>query len=187
MHTVFPRLIVLAATALSLGAWGKAGTLTPLTATASAAQSAGDWEITKSIDSVTGRKSVNIKVVSYKVSYKGQIYGRVAELQLGCFKSQPVVNFQFGFQIGSKSDSEIRYRFDDKPVHAIKPHILRGLETMVIENKSEVAQFMRELATANTLYLMIDSMAKGSSAAAFNVAGATEAIDLIHQACPGKV
>jgi hypothetical protein len=106
-----------------------------------------------------------------------------AKLQLVCFKGQPMVHFQFGFQIGSKADSEISYRFDDKSTHAIKPHILRGLEIMVIEDKGEVAQLMKELAAANTLYVTINSLAKGGSTASFNVAGASAAIDLVHKAC----
>jgi hypothetical protein len=147
--------------------------------------SSGDWQITKQVDSVTGAKTVNIQVLSDRTSHGGLTFAQGARLQLACFKGQPLVHFQFGFQIGSKSDSEIAYRFDDRAAHAIKPHILRGLETMVIENKAEVAQFMNELATANRLYLMINSLAKGSSAASFKVAGAPAAIELIRTACHG--
>lgn len=72
-----------------------------------------------------------------------------------------------------------------KPAHTIKPHILRGLEMMVIEDRSEVAQFMNLLATANTLYLTINSLAEGGSTASFDVAGASPAIELVHKACQG--
>jgi hypothetical protein len=44
-------------------------------------------------------------------------------------------------------------------------------------------EFIRELATANTLYITINSLANGSSTASFNVAGASPAIELIHSAC----
>jgi hypothetical protein len=145
--------------------------------------SSGAWRISKGIDSVTGVKTANIQLVSDKTSHGGLTFPGGAGLQLGCFKGQPVVHFEFGFQIGSKSDSEITYRFDEKPAHAIKPHILRGLEMMVIEDKAEATQFMNELATANRLYVTINSLAKGSSAAAFNVAGAPAAIELIRTAC----
>jgi hypothetical protein len=46
-----------------------------------------------------------------------------------------------------------------------------------------VAQFIKELATANTLYVGINSLAKGSSAASFNVAGASAAIETLHLDC----
>ena len=39
---------------------------------------------------------------------------------------------------------------------------------MVIEDRSEVAQFMNLLATANTLYLTINSLAKGGSTASMS-------------------
>jgi hypothetical protein len=154
----------------------------PLGAAAEAASS-GDWEISQGVDSVTGGKTANIKLVASKTSHDGTTSPGGAGLQLVCFKGQPMVHFLFVFQIGSKADSEISYRFDDKPTHAIKPHILRGLETMVIENKGEVAQFLKDLAAANTLYVMINSLAKGSSAASFNVAGASAAIETLHKGC----
>jgi hypothetical protein len=56
---------------------------------------------------------------------------------------------------------------------------------MVIEDRSEVAQFMNLLATANTLYLTINSLAEGGSTASFDVAGASPAIELVHKACQG--
>ena len=99
-----------------------------------------------------------------------------------CFKGQPVIHFIFIYQIGSKSDSEISYRFDDRPAHTIKPHIMRGLEIMVIEDKGEVAQFIKELAAANTLYVTINSLAKGPRPLR-SMSQASPAIDLIHKAC----
>ncbi|HET7447575.1 MAG TPA: hypothetical protein VFJ49_06650 [Methyloceanibacter sp.] len=147
--------------------------------------SSGAWQISKSTDSVTGEATGNIKLTANQTSHDGRTFPGGTGLQLVCFKGQPVVHFIFIFQIGSKSDSEISYRFDDKPAHTIKPHILRGLEMMVIEDRSEVAQFMNGLATANTLYLTINSLAKGGSTASFNVAGASPAIELVHKACHG--
>jgi hypothetical protein len=145
--------------------------------------SSGAWQISKSTDSVTGETTVNIKLIANQSSHDGRTFPGGTGLQLVCFKGQPVVHFIFIFQIGSKSDSEISYRFDDKPTHVIKPHILRGLEIMVIENNTEVAQFMKELATANTLYLTISSLAKGPSAASFSVAGAGPVIELVRRNC----
>jgi hypothetical protein len=143
----------------------------------------GEWQISRATDSVTGGKTANIQIMSDNTSHGGLTFARGAELQLVCFGGQPVVHFMFGFQIGSKADSEISYRFDERSAHRIKPHILRGLEKMVIENKAEVAQFMNELGTASVLYVSINSLAKGSSAASFNVAGAQPAIELLHTAC----
>ena len=84
----------------------------------------------------------------------------------------------FAFQIGSKADSEILYRFDAGPMQLVEPRILRGLKIFVIETKTEVKQFLDGLATANALYIQISSLDKGSTSAEFRVAGAQRRIDV---------
>jgi hypothetical protein len=73
----------------------------------------------------------------------------------------------FAFQIGSKADSEIFYRFDDKPPQPVEARILRGLKIFVIEDKTEVKQFLDALAKANALYIMISSLDKVRQARSF--------------------
>jgi hypothetical protein len=92
----------------------------------------------------------------------------------------------FAFQIGSKADSEIFYRFDDKPPQPVEARILRGLKIFVIEDKTEVKQFHDALAKANALYIMISSLDKGKTSAEFRVAGAQTPIDLLSANCPAK-
>ena len=89
----------------------------------------------------------------------------------------------FAFQIGSKADSEIVYRFDDKPAQPIDARILRGLKIFVIEDKTEVKQFLGGLATANALYFEISSLDKGRTSAEFRVAGAQRGVDLLDAYC----
>ena len=64
MQTVFARIVVLAIAAISFDGCSGGGALPPLSTTASASPSSGEWQITKSVDSVTGQKSVNIKLLS---------------------------------------------------------------------------------------------------------------------------
>ena len=92
----------------------------------------------------------------------------------------------FAFQIGSKADSEIFYRFDETPVQPVEARILRGLKIFVIEDKTEVKQFLGGLATANALYIEISSLDKGRTSAEFRVAGAQTPIDLLSVNCPAK-
>ena len=91
---------------------------------AAAAESAGDWRITKEIDSVTGAKILNRKIEARKTAHDGLFLPPDALLQLGCLKNQPPIHVMFAFQIGSKADSEIFYRFDDKPAQPIETRIL---------------------------------------------------------------
>jgi hypothetical protein len=64
VQTVFARIVVLAIAAISFDGCGGGGALPPLSTTASASPSSGEWQIMKSVDSVTGQKSVNIKLLS---------------------------------------------------------------------------------------------------------------------------
>ena len=89
----------------------------------------------------------------------------------------------FAFQIGSKADSEILYRFDEKPMQPVEARILRGLKIFVIEKKTEVEQFLGGLATANALYIQISSLDKGGTSAEFRVAGAQRGIDVLTVCC----
>ena len=98
----------------------------------------------------------------------------------GCsgLKDKPLIHVMFAFQIGSKADSEILYRFDAGPMQLVEPRILRELKIFVIETKTEVKQFLDGLATANALYIQISSLDKGSTSAEFRVAGAQRRIDV---------
>ena len=106
-----------------------------------------------------------------------------ALLQLVCLKNKPLIHVMFAFQIGSKADSEILYRFDEKPMQPVEARILRGLRIFVIENKTEVKQFLDGLATANALYIQISSLDKGGTSAEFRVAGAQQGIDVLTAYC----
>jgi hypothetical protein len=151
-----------------------------------AAESSGDWRITKEIDSVTGAKILSLKIEARKTAHDGLFLPPDAVLQLGCLKNHPLIHISFAFQIGSKADSEILYRFDDKPAQPVEARILRGLRIFVIEDKAEVEQFFDGLGTANALYIMIDSLDKGKTSVEFRVAGAQTPIELLSANCPAK-
>lgn len=155
-------------------------------ATAAGAESSGDWQITKEIDSVTGAKILNMKIEARKTAHDGLFLPPDALLQLGCLKNHPLIHISFALQIGSKADSEILYRFDDKPAQPVEARILRGLRIFVIEDKTQVKQFFDGLGTANVLYIMIDSLDKGKTSVEFRVAGAQTPIDLLSGNCPAK-
>jgi hypothetical protein len=148
-----------------------------------AAESSGDWQITAKVDDAAKTKVFNVKVEARKTAHDGLFLPPDALLQLVCLKGQPLIHVMFAFQIGSKADSEILYRFDEKPMQPVEVRILRGLKIFVIENKTEVKQFLDGLATANALYIAISSLDKGSTSAEFHVAGAQRGIDLLATYC----
>lgn len=150
------------------------------------AASSGDWQITQKVDSVTGSKLTNVLLRSSKTTHDGLMFAPNAVMQFVCLKGRPLIHLMFGFQIGSKADTEVSYRFDEGPAQPVQPRILRGLQIAVIENKAEVAEFLRALPTANALYLVVNSLAEGRTSAEFRVSGAQAAVDVISAVCtPG--
>ena len=81
-----------------------------------AAESSGDWQITAKVDEAAKTKMLNVKLEARKTAHDGLFLPPDAVLQLVCLKGQPLIHFTFAFQIGSKADSEILYRFDEKPM-----------------------------------------------------------------------
>ncbi len=98
------------------------------------AASAGDWQISQKVDSVTGARIANIFVRSSKVAHSGLLFAPDSYLQLGCLKGQSVLQLVFAFQVGSKNDSDVSYGFDRTPNHRVTARFMRGLKIMVIEN-----------------------------------------------------
>jgi len=147
------------------------------------AESSGDWQITAKVDEAAKTKVFNVKLEARKTAHDGLFLPPDALLQLVCLKGQPLIHVMFAFQIGSKADSEILYRFDEKPMQPVEARILRGLKIFVIEKKTEVEQFLGGLATANALYIQISSLDKGGTSAEFRVAGAQRGIDVLTVCC----
>jgi hypothetical protein len=129
---------------------------------------------------------LNVKLEARKTAHDGLFLPPHALLQLGCLKNHPLIHFTFAFQIGSKGDSEISYRFDEQPAQPVEARILRGLRIMVIEDKKEVARFFDGLAAANALYVVISSLDRGRTSAEFRVAGAQTPIEWIAANCGPK-
>jgi hypothetical protein len=181
MRRAFARVLLAVVVALLLGVC--AGRALVVTA---GAESSGDWQITATVDDAAKTKVFNVKLEARKTAHDGLFLPPDALLQLVCLKGHPLIHFMFAFQIGSKADSEILYRFDEKPMQPVEARILRGLKIFVIEKRTEVKQFLDGLATANALYIAISSLDKGGTSAEFRVAGAQRGIDLLTAYCGPK-
>ena len=179
MRARFAPSVWVVIAALLLAAWATSGDWVE----AAEAASAGDWQISQKVDSVTGARIANIFVRSSKVAHSGLLFAPDSYLQLGCLKGQSVLQLVFAFQVGSKNDSDVSYGFDRTPNHRVTARFMRGLKIMVIENKRDVAKFLDGLATAKLLYLTISSMAKGRASAEFRVAGAPAVIEVLRAGC----
>jgi hypothetical protein len=153
---------------------------------AAAENTPGEWQITRKIDPVSGAAYSTAVLETSRISNAAFALAGSALMQPVCFKGEPLVHFTFGFQLGANATSTIAYRFDGKPGHNITPHFLRGNTMFVIDRKSEVEAFVKELAVSDVLILQISSLTKGQTTAEFHVSGAKAAIDAALASCRVK-
>lgn len=145
---------------------------------------AGNWKIERQIDRITGAPLSSAFVTTRTVSNTTIAFPQPAMLQLLCFKSQPTVRIAFPFKIGSVHNSELGYRFDNKPGHQAIARFLANYTSVVIDDKAEVAQFVGELATSASLYVRVRSLTAGRTTAEFRLDGAPAAIAAAYAGCP---
>jgi hypothetical protein len=147
---------------------------------------AGDWRIERQTDRVTGAPLSSAFLMTKQSSNSAVAFPRPALMQLSCFKEAPLVRFAFQFRVGSNRNSVFGYRFDDRPGHEIEARFLQDYKTVVIEEAGDVAQFVKELASAKVLYVRIRSLNAGRSAAEFSLDGAPAAIEAALAGCPQR-
>jgi hypothetical protein len=188
-------LPVLPALWLTACAGGGGASLTPAAApqpgeeaslTPAAPPAASAWTINRKIDRITGQPAPSAHVITTKTSRSGRhLLGGVA-VELLCFEKKPVVKVIFSLRAGANRNSTFAYRFDEKPGREIKATFLQDHKTVVIDQTAELAQFLDELATANTLFVRVTSLFAGNSSAEFRVHGGKQAIDAVVGECPLK-
>lgn len=148
--------------------------------------SAGDWRIERQPDRVTGKPISSAILVTRKSSSSQSLTTQNASMQIGCFMGKPIVEFGFNNKIGSDPNSYLGYRFDDKPGHEVGARFLQKAGAVVIEDPTEVAQFVSEMATSHSLYVRVRSLNAGRTSAEFAVDGAPAAIEAALADCPAQ-
>jgi len=144
----------------------------------------GKWTIENSLDRVTGAPLSNSILPTLRVSNGTIPFPPPAKLQLICFKQHPAVFISFDFSIGSTRNTEVGYRFDEKPGHEPRVRIVEDHKSLIIEDPAEVARFVDELATSDNLYVRIRALNAARTSAEFKVTGAPEAIKAAYAGCP---
>lgn len=142
----------------------------------------GKWKFERYTDPITRAPAVTAWL---EISGFNFVSGTsFAQLQLMCFKDAPVVRLRFNRKIGSDKNAAIAYRFDDNPGRDAKARFLARERAIVIENKTEIAQFSEELSKAERLYVRVSNLARGEIIAKFAVQGGAYAIEQAFAACP---
>lgn len=175
------RFVFVIVLALLLGACAT-GETPPTEAATVEKPDTGHWKFTHRNDPITGAP---VAVAWIKISEYYFIGGQYeSELALGCFKGQPVVRFLFNQKIGSDKTGAIAYRFDENPGHDVKARFFARAGVIVIEDKAEVAQFAKELATAEFLRVRITALTARRFTEKFPVHGGAHAIEAAYANCP---
>lgn len=146
----------------------------------------GQWLIERTVDRVTGAPLSSATLSTTQVSYSAIVFPPPAGMQITCFKGDPLVQISFDFRVGSNRNSTLGYRFDDKPGREVEARFLANYKTVVIEDKDDVTQFIRELATSQVLYVRIRSLNAPRTSAEFRLDGAAKAIEDGLASCPVK-
>ena len=145
---------------------------------------AGNWRIERSADRITGAPISSALLPTRTVSHTSIVVPPAAQMQLTCFKGQPAVVMAFQFTIGSTRNSELSYRFDEKPGHLPKVRFVDDYKKVIIEDPAEVSLFVSELAASKSLYVLIRSLNGGRTSAEFQLDGAPAAIESGLAGCP---
>jgi len=119
---------------------------------------AGNWQIERQVDRITGAPISSALLVTRTVSNVSIPFPPPAQMQLLCFKDQPAVLLAFKFKIGSTRNAEFSYRFDEKPGHVAQVRFADDYMRVIIEDRSEVTQFITEMADSKLLYVLVRSL-----------------------------
>jgi hypothetical protein len=146
----------------------------------------GRWKIERQTDRITGAPTSSALLVTNRSSTANSDFAEPAQLQLLCFKGEPLVRLAFGFRVGSTNNTSFAYRFDEKQGREPEARFLYQANTVVLEERTAVAQFLADLVTSKTLFVRIRSLNVGRSVAEFEVDGARAAVDAALGECMDK-
>ena len=97
----------------------------------------GNWKVERQTDRITGAPISSAYLNTRTSSNSAVAFPQPATTQLSCFKEQPIVRFAFLFKIGSSRNSELGYRFDEKPGHEPRARFVDGYTSVEIEEPAE--------------------------------------------------
>jgi hypothetical protein len=155
-----------------------------------AAPEAGQWKIDRGYDRIAGKPTATAELVARSRNEREQdrrypqVQLQLGSLQLQCFDNAPVVRLEFNHRVGSNRTSTLSYRFDGNPGRDAQARFLQTFKVAVIEDPTEVAQFVDQLRSSATLYVRVMSHVAGTSSVEFALKGAPAAIDAAFQNCP---
>lgn len=150
-------------------------------------QGGGEWKVEQRADRVADQPIQSAVLVTKSRNVKADRNSTApqnASLQLLCFDGDPVVRFYFTHEVGSDRNSRLTYKFDNKPAAKPNARILQDFQTVMLEDKKDVAIFTNDLRNAKKLDITVSGLVSGNTVAEFNVEGAVAAIEASYKNCP---
>jgi len=149
---------------------------------------AGEWKVEQRADRVADKPVQSAVLMTRSrnanVSKQSPTAQQMASLQLLCFDGDPVVRLHFSSDVGSDRNSRVTYKADNNPARRPNARILQDFQTVMIEDKKDVAQLATDLRGAKRLDVTVTALINGMTTAEFNVDGAPTAIDAAFASCP---
>lgn len=147
---------------------------------------AGNWLIEDNIDPITGIAVPSARILTIRSSSASlDLFAKPATMQLTCSGKDPVIKFAYDFKVGTNINSILGYRFDDRPGQdTINARFLRGANSVVIEDRATVAQFIKDMEGASRLIVRTRSFNAGRSVTEFDVSNSALPIQRAFAGCP---
>lgn len=143
----------------------------------------GQWKFEQRSDPVSGSQVTTAWLSISRYHFLSAKFYE-GELQLMCFKTRPVVRLAFNLRIGSDKTAALAYRFDENPGRYAKAKFFAREKFIVIDDRKEVADFVEQLQSAQSLFLRVTRLRAGSFTAKFPVHGGQHAVDAAFAECP---
>jgi hypothetical protein len=145
----------------------------------------GDWRISQQKDRVTGANLPSVALMA-QASNTYNDFPKPSMMQMTCFDGKPLVRFSFEWKIGADVNTTLGYRFDDKPGRDNVPGVrfMQDERMVVIEETSDVVQFVNDLRESRLLYLRIRSITQGRTTAEYKLDGSEPAVRSAFADCP---
>lgn len=148
----------------------------------------GEWKIEQRADRVADQPVQSAVLVTRSrnanAAKQKPAETQMSSLQLLCFDGEPVVRFYFSHDVGSDRNSRLTYKFDNRPATKTNARILQDFQTVMLEDRKDVAAFAEGLRDARKLDVTVSALIGGQTLAEFNVEGGAAAVDASYKTCP---
>lgn len=143
----------------------------------------GLWRLQDVTDGISGTQTTIATLRANSAIQQSRKKSFTAVLWLLCEKSKPTVHISFEGLVSTRANADLAYRVDSNPGQTISAEMSSNHKKLIVTNEQHVAEFLRQLSHASTLFIRANSPRLGISQAEFSTYGAAEAIEAALRDC----